>query len=279
MPELPEVETIARSLRNPHGQADFSIIGREIQKIHVLWERTLANLPPDVFIKRAQHQTVQGVSRRGKYLVIKLSTDSLLIHLRMSGDLRTEYTLDASGVAIPIKKHDRLVLEFDRNIRLAFVNPRKFGRVWLISDAEEMLGSLGPEPLDRHLNGKKFHSMLQRHKRQIKPLIMDQHFLAGMGNIYTDEALFLANLHPLTRSHTLSEEDSGVLLKAIQFVLMEGIRKNGASIDWVYRGGDFQNQFNVYGRSGEACPTCGTHIQRLVVGQRGTHICPNCQRL
>jgi formamidopyrimidine-DNA glycosylase len=277
MPELPEVETIARSLRNPPVQADFSIIGRKIQEIRVLWDKTLVNLSPDSFITRAKHQTIESVGRRGKYLVIKLSKDTLLIHLRMSGDLRVESTLHASGTPIPIQKHDRLVLEFDSNIRLAFVNPRKFGRVWLVADPNEILGALGPEPLGSHLDGKLFHSMLKRHKRQLKPLIMDQHFLAGMGNIYTDEALFLAKLHPLTRSHNLSKKDSAALLKAIQTVLEEGILRNGASIDWVYRGGDFQNQFNVYGRTGETCLTCGTHIQKLIVGQRGTHICPNCQ--
>jgi formamidopyrimidine-DNA glycosylase len=279
MPELPEVETIARSLRNPPDQTSFSIIDRKIQNVHVLWKKTLANLTADVFIKRAKHQLVNSIGRRGKYLMINLSKDTLLIHLRMSGDLRVERTMNASGTPNPVLKHDRLVLEFDKNIRLAFSNPRKFGRVWLAANPEEILGTLGPEPLGGQLDEKKFHSMLNKHKRQIKPLIMDQHFLAGMGNIYTDEALFLAKLHPLSRSHNLSANDSTALLNAIRTVLQEGIRKNGASIDWVYRGGDFQNQFNVYGRTGEPCSVCGTNIQRLIVGQRGTHICPNCQRM
>jgi formamidopyrimidine-DNA glycosylase len=279
MPELPEVETIVRSLINPPDKADFSIIGREIKNAYVFWERTLANLEPDKFIARVKHQRVRAVRRRGKFLVLTLSKDTILIHLRMSGDLRVEKNVDPAGAEIPSQKHDRLIFVFEDDVRLAFSNPRKFGRVWLVADPEEILGVLGPEPLDESLDAGSFHDMLLCHKRQLKPLIMDQHFLAGMGNIYTDEALFLAKLHPLTRSHILTEQESANLLGAIRTVLREGIRRNGASIDWVYRGGDFQNQFNVYGHTGDACPACGTDIQRLTVGQRGTHICPDCQRM
>jgi formamidopyrimidine-DNA glycosylase len=118
---------------------------------------------------------------------------------------------------------------------------------------------------------------LQQHHRQIKPLLLDQTFLAGMGNIYTDEALFLAKIHPLTTSHSLNEADAARLLDAIRQVLEKGIRANGASIDWVYKGGGFQNDFTVYQRTGQACIRCGTMIERMVVGQRGTHFCPICQ--
>lgn len=279
MPELPEVETIARSLNYPPDQVDLSIIRREILNAFVFWNKTLANQTSENFIARVKHQRVLAVGRRGKFLVLTLSKDTILIHLRMSGDLRVESNVDGSGIDIPIMKHDRLILVFDKNIRLAFSNPRKFGRVWLVANPEEILDALGPEPLDEGLDMKSFHIKLQQHKRQLKPLIMDQHFIAGMGNIYTDEALFLAKLHPLTRSHTLTQQESAELLNAIRNVLQEGIRRNGASIDWVYRGGDFQNQFNVYGRTGEACPICGAEIERLIVGQRGTHICPNCQHI
>jgi formamidopyrimidine-DNA glycosylase len=106
---------------------------------------------------------------------------------------------------------------------------------------------------------------------------MDQRFIAGLGNIYTDEALHMAKIHPLRRSNAITQDEASGLLKAIRAVLGEGIRRNGASIDWVYRGGDFQNYFRVYGRSGEACPECGSTIERMVVGQRGTHVCPVCQ--
>ena len=197
----------------------------------------------------------------------------------MSGDLRLERVLDDTGTEIPLQKHDRLVLLFTNGSRLAFNNTRKFGRVWLVSDPDEILRDLGPEPLDKALDANCFHSMLQQHKRQLKPLLMDQHFIAGMGNIYTDETLHQAKLHPIRRSNTLTKEESAYLLDSIRSVLQEGIRHNGASIDWVYHGGDFQNHFNVYGRAGDPCPVCGTQIERLVVGQRGTHICPGCQRV
>lgn len=277
MPELPEVETIVRKLIGIHESAALSIIDREIQDAEVLWEGTLANQLPDDFIARVKHQSVRSVRRRGKFLVFTLSKDTLLIHLRMSGDLRLESVIDQAGKEIPPQKHDRLVLVFTSGIRLAFNNPRKFGRVWLLSDPDEILGGLGPEPLDEVLDADRFYGLLHQHKRQLKPLLMDQHFIAGMGNIYTDEALYRAKLHPLRRSNTLTIGQSASLLDSLRSVLNEGIRRNGASIDWVYRGGDFQNHFNVYGRTGDPCPACGTLIERLVVGQRGTHICPRCQ--
>lgn len=279
MPELPEVETIARTLMGTHSGAAFSIVDREIQYALVLWDGTLANQLPGDFTARVKHQSVRSVWRRGKFLVFTLSTDTILIHLRMSGDLRMERIIDETGTEVPLQKHDRLVLVFTSGIRLAFNNPRKFGRVWLVSDPAEILGDLGPEPLDTTLDAECFHGMLQQHKRQLKPLLMNQHFLAGMGNIYTDEALYRAKLHPLRRSNTLLKEESASLLDSIRSVLKEGILHNGASIDWVYRGGDFQNHFNVYGRTGEPCPDCGIQIKRLVVGQRGTHICPHCQQM
>ena len=277
MPELPEVETIVRKLISAHNRAALSIIDREILDALVLWKGTLANQSPDDFITRVKHQSIRSVSRRGKFLVFTLSKDTLLIHLRMSGDLRLENVIGQAGREIPIQKHDRLVFIFTNGIRLAFNNPRKFGRVWLVSDPDEILGNLGPEPLDKTLGADRFHEMLQQRKRQLKPLLMDQHFIAGMGNIYTDEALYRAKLHPLKHSNTLTKGQSACLLDSLRSVLKEGIRRNGASIDWVYRGGDFQNHFNVYGRAGDPCPTCGTPIERLVVGQRGTHICPHCQ--
>ena len=279
MPELPEVETISRMLIGTNNGAAFSIIDCEIQDVLVLWEGTLANQLPDDFIARVKNQSIRSVWRRGKFLAFTLSKDTVLIHLRMSGDLRLERAKDETGTEIPLRKHDRLVLVFTSGIRLAFNNPRKFGRVWLISDPDEILGDLGPEPLDEALDADRFHGMLQQRKRQLKPLLMDQHFLAGMGNIYTDEALYRAKLHPIRRSNTLTKEESACLLDSICFVLQEGIRHNGTSIDWVYSGGGFQNHLIVYGHTGEPCPVCGTQIERLVVGQRGTHICPGCQRV
>jgi formamidopyrimidine-DNA glycosylase len=206
-----------------------------------------------------------------------LDRDTLLIHLRMSGGLRVESTQDEDGNPRPLQPHDRLVLDFQENLRLVLNDPRKFGRVWLVKDPAEVLNSLGPEPLDPAYTAEDLRNALKNRQRSIKPLLLDQTFIAGLGNIYTDEALHLAKIHPLTPAARLTEMEVEHLWLAIRSVLMEGIRRNGASIDWVYRGGDFQNHFRVYGRSGQPCPVCGTPIERIVVGQRGTHFCPVCQ--
>jgi formamidopyrimidine-DNA glycosylase len=131
--------------------------------------------------------------------------------------------------------------------------------------------------LDANFTAPYFYELLRARHRQIKPLLLDQAFIAGLGNIYTDEALHSARIHPLTLADSLDLTQAEKLLAGIRQVLQEGISRNGASIDWVYRGGDFQNHFRVYQRTGEPCPDCDTPIERIVVGQRGTHFCPTCQ--
>ena len=266
MPELPEVETIVRNL-----QADLE--GRTITAAEVLWDGTIATPKPATFIKNIVGQSIYTVKRRAKYIVIPLSVDTLIIHLRMSGDLLIRDTDEA------IHKHDRLILHFGDARYLAFSNMRKFGRVWLTPTPNDVLDKLGPEPLDDAFTAAMLYEKLQQHKRQIKPLLLDQHFIAGMGNIYTDEALHLAGLHPLTKSDLIKWKQAEVLWRSIRHVLREGIRRNGTSIDWIYRGGDFQHYLNVYGRADEPCLNCGTPIRRITVGQRGTHFCPQCQIL
>jgi len=273
MPELPEVETIARSLREPQGAYSSSVVGRRVSEAEVLWPRTVAIMDAKDFEQHLSGQTITALTRRGKFLVFSLSTDTMLIHLRMSGNLRLEST------DTPAEKHDRLLIRFENGSRMAFNDTRKFGRVWLTDDPDEILGELGPEPLEAGFTTERFFDMLRSRSRQLKPVLMDQHFLAGMGNIYTDEALHSAKIHPLTRSDRLTRTKTERLHTAISSVLREGIRRNGASIDWAYKGGEFQNQFRVYGRAGEPCPACGSDIQRIVVGQRGTHICPVCQKI
>ena len=282
MPELPEVETIARSLR-AGGGSGAAILGRTVRGAQLLWARTLAAVDDqagalsEVFCARIAGQTVKEVGRRGKFLVISLSHDTLLIHLRMSGDLRVEAGFAENGDCLPLQPHDRLVIDFTDGWRLVFNDARKFGRVWLVRDPAIVLRSLGPEPFDAHFTAYELYVRLQRYKRQIKPLLLDQTFLSGLGNIYTDEALHIAGIHPLRLSSDISPEQAGILWTAIRTVLTEGINRNGASIDWVYRGGDFQNHFQVYQRTGAPCPQCGTPIERIAVGQRGTHYCPVCQ--
>ena len=266
MPELPEVETIARTLRP-------ALVGQTILAADLRWARTVAVPSPRKFQEQIRGQEILNVGRRAKFLTFQLSTFHLLVHLRMSGDLFIK------GENDPPEKHDRLRLFLANKTLLVFNDTRKFGRVWLTDDSASVLGRLGPEPLSNELTSQWLYDSLRKRRRQLKPLLLDQTFLAGLGNIYTDEALHRARLHPLAMSDSIKRKQAERLWEAIRATLAEGIRRNGASIDWVYRGGEFQNYFRVYDRVGKPCPVCGTKIRRLVVGQRGTHICPKCQRM
>jgi formamidopyrimidine-DNA glycosylase len=276
MPELPEVETIVRNLRQGDGEHP-PLTGHSIQKVELLWQRTLATPTPEDLNHTLPGRVIRGLWRRGKFIVIELDKDYLLIHLRMSGDLRLETSFDAKANPRPVEPHDRALFYFHNGWRLAFNDTRKFGRIWFVHDPAEVLGNLGPEPLEQTFTAEQFYRLLKDTHRQLKPLLLDQTFLAGLGNIYTDEALHIAGLHPQTRSNQLTEEQAKRLWYAIRQVLEEGIRHNGASIDWVYRGGNFQNHFRIYGRAGKPCLTCGTPIQRILISQRSTHFCPHCQ--
>jgi formamidopyrimidine-DNA glycosylase len=276
MPELPEVETIARALREG-GRGGEGILGRQVDWVQVFWPRTLAEPGQVAFEQRIVGQQILAVGRRGKFLLIQLNRDYLLIHLRMSGDLRVEPQFTAAGAELSLQPHDRMVVGFSDHFRLVFNDTRKFGRVWLVSDPETVVGGLGPEPLAPEFTAVDLFQRLQCTNRQIKPLLLDQSFIAGLGNIYTDEALHQARIHPLRPASTLTFEQSSALWSAIRNVLSEGIRRNGASFDWVYRGGDFQNTFQVYQQTGKSCPVCGAIILKTTVGQRGTHYCPGCQ--
>jgi formamidopyrimidine-DNA glycosylase len=279
MPELPEVETIARKLR-PH------LLGRTIAEADLRWSRTLAFPAPKKFKAQIKGQEIKEVTRRAKFFILQLSDYSLLIHLRMSGDLFLKNS------KMGPEKHDRLILKLlpasaeesatdpvHGTDWLVFNDTRKFGRVWLTADPEDVLGRLGPEPFSRKFTPQWLQTALHRKHRQLKPLLLDQTFLAGLGNIYTDESLHLAKLNPLLESDAVTPQQAEALHAAIRKMLKEGIRRNGASIDWVYRGGEFQNYFRVYDRAGKPCPVCGTSIERIIVGQRSTHICPNCQMI
>jgi formamidopyrimidine-DNA glycosylase len=211
------------------------------------------------------------VDRRGKFLLIPLDERTLAIHLMMSGDLR----MADSGT--PRGKFDHTVFRFESGWQLRFSDSRKFGRVFLMKDSDELLGSLGPEPLSDRFDPPMLARILSEHRRALKPLLLDQSVIAGLGNIYTDEALHRAKLHPLRQSNSLNSEEARALWEGIRNALQSGLHHNGASIDWIYRGGDFQNYLRAYGRGGEPCPECGTEIVRTVVGQRGTYFCPSCQ--
>jgi len=264
MPELPEVETFARQLKP-------ALVGKTILAADLRWNRTLALPSPKKFRDYVIGQKIMDVGRRAKFLNIQLEDFNLLIHLRMSGDLIIRNSTNSPT------KHDRLILKLSGKKSLVFNDTRKFGRVWLTANMEEVLGKLGPEPFGKEFTPQWLYTALQNKKRQLKPLLLDQTFLAGLGNIYTDEALHMAKLHPIAASDSVTAKQAEALHAAIRKVLRSGIRRNGASIDWAYRGGQFQNYFRVYDREGTACPVCGTEIQKILVGQRGTHFCPHCQ--
>ncbi len=265
MPELPEVETLVRQLRAP-------LVGRVITDVTIRWPRHIAIPSPREFAERIQGQRVETIERCGKYLVFGLDRDTLLIHLKMSGAL----AVVPAGTAED--KHAHTIFHLEDGHEFRFSDTRKFGRVYLVGDPKEVTGSLGPEPLAADFTAKKLGEGLVAHSRALKPLLLDQTFLAGVGNIYADEALHLAGLHPLRKSDTLRPDEVKRLWRGIRRALNNGLRHNGASIDWVYRGGDYQNHFRVYGRESEPCPACGTPIRRITVGQRSTYFCPHCQR-
>lgn len=270
MPELPEVETIVRNLRN--GRLGAKLPGQKVTHVSNDWPRHIATPEWPVFAQMIRGRVIRQVQRRGKFLVLPLSSDYLLLHLRMSGDLSM-----APSDKSP-ERHEHTIFHFQSGWSLRFNDTRKFGRVYLTAHPDDILGDLGPEPLSAAFTANQLFNQLQQHKRMIKPILLDQHFIAGMGNIYTDEALHIARIHPRRRSHTITESENLALWQAIRTVLQTGIDYHGASIDWIYRGGDFQNFFRVYHRTGLECRQCGQPIQRILVGQRGTHICPGCQK-
>ena len=278
MPELPEVETIRQRLIKGFDKAP-SILNQTIRQVRLFWPGTVSVPDPAIFTAFLPGQKVLSVDRRAKFLILTLSDAYLVVHLRMSGDLYLEPQDDLASAAFRDSKHDRLWLELNSDWRMVFNDVRKFGRVWLLPDTSALFAKLGPEPFNSQLTPAVFFEMLKKRSRQLKPLLLDQSFIAGLGNIYSDEALFRAQLHPLRRSDSLNKVEATKLLESIRFVLNKGIDQKGASIDWVYRGGDFQNYFQVYQQEGNPCPRCGQPIKKTKVGQRGTHFCPVCQKI
>lgn len=270
MPELPEVETIVRALRQP-------LIGRTITGVWSLWPRHIVKPDLPQFEQRISGQRIQAVDRRGKFLIFTLSqNETVIIHLKMSGHL--------SVVAAdePMHKHVRTVFKLDNGQQLRFQDQRKFGRVYLVHDLAEVVGQLGPEPLDKMFTAELLQTRLAGHRRAIKPLLLDQAVVAGVGNIYADESLFYAGIHPERQADSLETAEIHHLHAAIQKSLRLGIERQGASIDLYYKPdgskGEMQDYFAVYGQTHKPCSQCGTPIRRMTLGGRGTHFCPHCQK-
>jgi formamidopyrimidine-DNA glycosylase len=275
MPELPEVQTVVDSLNRTN------MVGRTVTGVTVNWPRTLADLSPARFKKRLMGCTFQRITRRGKYIVFDLSRGlTMLIHLRMTGRLKW------ASPSEPRNKHEHVVLAVDESDELRFQDTRKFGRIFLTTAPDAILGKLGPEPLAREFTRQRFRRMLQATRRQIKPLLLDQSFLAGLGNIYADEALWRASIHPQRSSSTLAAEDMDNLHQAIVYVLTKGLRNMGTSLglgkgnfySLGNRPGRNADKLNVFRRTGSPCPRCQSTIDRIIVAQRSSHICPQCQQ-
>lgn len=275
MPELPEVETLARSLRE-HG-----LVGRTITDVVVRWPRTVDRPSVEELRARLRDQQIEAIGRRGKFLILSLSAgDSLLVHLRMTGKL---LVVPASE---PVDAHVHIVLSLDDGRQLRFHDTRKFGRIYLVDEPAEVIGRLGPEPIDADFTAEDLAEMLTRRRRQLKPLLLDQTFLAGLGNIYVNEALWLAGLHPERLSNTLTRNEIAALYEAMRAVLRKGIDNLGTTLgrgipNFYGAGGESgrnQEMLYVHSRAGQPCPRCGTPIKQLLVGQRSTYVCPRCQQ-
>ena len=264
MPELPEVETIARSIRP-------GLVGRRILRVEARWPKALRPSVERVLL--AEGRGVCGVGRRGKHLLMELTGRGwLIVHLRMSG--RMEWVEPGDEPS----RHARTLFHLDDGRTLVLDDARKFGTVTWSDDPEGTLWQLGPEPIDPDFTAGKLAAMLGSRRRALKPLLLDQHFVAGLGNIYVDESLHRAGLHPLTPASSVTRGQIDTLWRVMREVLNEAIEHCGTSLDWIYPQGQMQGYLRVYGRAGAPCPVCGTTIERIVVAQRGTWFCPACQR-
>jgi formamidopyrimidine-DNA glycosylase len=276
MPELPEVQTIVNDLN----AAD--LIGLIISGAKVFWSRSIAQPAPGTFCRRIKGGRFSAIRRRGKYLVFDMTNGyTMLLHLRMSGRLHLV------SADTPRNKHEHVILSFTDGRQLRFHDPRKFGRLSLLKDPTPILDRLGPEPLAPGFTVKALGRLLDGRRRRLKPLLLDQAFIAGLGNIYVDEALWEAGLHPLRLASTLSKSEIKALGLAIPRVLKRGLQNLGTSLGTgetnfysvASRQGRNRDQLNVFRRTDLPCPRCKATIERIVVGQRSTHICPTCQKI
>lgn len=304
MPELPEVEYTARQLRE-------AIVGATIADACVFWPRTIGHPDLPEFLAELRERAILGIRRRGKLLIIDLDGGLLLtIHRRMTGNLyllppgwqldtslreRDPLAWDTLGPRFHIQEQEvqedshtrycRACFNLADGRRLLYTDPRKFGRItlWTREHEAEALKGLGIEPLSEEFTIEALARKLQGRTGAIKPLLLDQQIIAGLGNIYADEALFYASIHPLRPAASLTSLELDLLREGIVRVLQLGIEHGGTSFnefrDLWGEAGENYNHVRVYQQDGNPCPRCGTPLERIVVAQRGTHYCPNCQRL
>jgi formamidopyrimidine-DNA glycosylase len=274
MPELPEVETYVREL-------EPELKGRSVTSAVVLWPKIIAEPSVETFQQAIVGQRFVSFGRRGKFMLLGLEGgDSLIVHLRMTGKLLIQ-PLDALA-----DKHTHVVLELDDGRQLHYNDARKFGRLWLVHDTDPVLQKLGPEPLGDDFTAEWFATCLAGRKASIKALLLNQSIVAGVGNIYADEALFAAAIHPARAGGLLELDEIERLLENVKTVLEGGIERRGSSLgdsgaqNYVRPGGEsggYQDEHKVFRKTGQPCPVCTTTIERIVLAQRSTHFCPNCQ--
>jgi formamidopyrimidine-DNA glycosylase len=274
VPELPEVQTVVDDL------LAAGLVGSTITTVHVRWPGSIAGMTPQAFRRQVTGRSITRIGRRAKFIVWGLGDrHTMLTHLRMTGRLRLTTPDEA------YHKHDRLALGTDDRRQLRFQDTRKFGRFYLLH-TDDILARLGPEPLARQFTARRLGQRLAGHRRQLKPLLLDQRFLAGLGNIYVDEALWDAGLHPLRLSNTLTGGETKRLHRAIRKVLRRGLRNMGTTLGtgettfYSLAGNRGRNRdaLKVFRLTGAPCPRCRTVIRRILVGQRSTHLCPACQK-
>ncbi|WP_430612431.1 DNA-formamidopyrimidine glycosylase [Enterococcus sp. DIV0876] len=274
MPELPEVETVRKGLSS-------LVLNKTIASVEVRWPRIIESPEVPIFSELLKGQQLLGFDRRGKFLIFKMTSVDLISHLRMEG----KYEFFAKEPIID--KHTHVIFHFTDGSQLQYHDVRKFGRMTLVdkdqSGSYKGIQQLGPEPKPDSFLLPAFEMGLKKAKKAIKPLLLDQKLVTGLGNIYVDEALWEAKLHPEQPANTLTSDEVVLLHAAIIDVLDRAVNAGGTTIrtylNALGEAGKFQQSLHVYGQTGNPCQRCGTPIVKIKVAQRGTHFCPHCQQL
>ncbi|MBM7648852.1 formamidopyrimidine-DNA glycosylase [Bacillus ectoiniformans] len=275
MPELPEVETVRRTLEQ-------LVIGKTVAGVEIRWPNIIKKPEPtDQFTDALIGETIRGVQRRGKFLIFELDRYNLVSHLRMEGKYRVH---DQGEEEEP---HTHVIFKFSDGTELRYRDVRKFGTMHLFLSGEELgslpLSQLGPEPFSEEFTVEYMQEKLMKTQRPIKAVLLDQTVFVGLGNIYVDEALFRSGIHPLKKANSLHPEELVRLHKEVVATLLEAVEKGGSTIRSYLNGqgqiGTFQEALFVYGRTGEPCKICGQPIEKMKAAGRGTHVCPSCQPL
>ena len=274
MPELPEVQTVINDL------IAENLIGQNILGVEIRWPKIVVVPTVEKFRELIKNRQITHLSRRGKFIQIGLKPKKFLfVHLRMSG------RLFLSVADLPVSKHEHIILSLSDGRQLRYHDTRKFGRFWLVGQPEEVIGRLGIEPLSAEFTLDALTQKIRNHHRQLKPLLLDQTVIAGLGNIYVDEALWKARLHPQRLADSLKKQEILALHEAIPQVLRQGLDNQGTSLgngkanfrSTNQKPGRNQEALKVFRRTGQHCSRCGAKITRIIVGQRSTHLCPHCQ--